>query len=205
MYATNKSIEQCISIEKFNKRNIKLFMKRDDLIDLEVSGNKWRKLKYNIEHVLQHKLQGVLTFGGAYSNHLLATASACQKFNLKSIAIVRGEELEKESNWVLKRCGYRFLQTAWAFDIRDKAAAYKAVKIPLNQGQPGDIALWSYGHVNFIYTASSGTYSFVGGNQSSAAKNVNNPSSGSVTRSWPSGYRTPGDNSLIGIWRPVKE
>jgi 1-aminocyclopropane-1-carboxylate deaminase len=104
MYATNKSIEQCISIEKFNKRNIKLFMKRDDLIDLEVSGNKWRKLKYNIEHVLQHKLQGVLTFGGAYSNHLLATASACQKFNLKSIAIVRGEELEKESNWVLKRC-----------------------------------------------------------------------------------------------------
>ena len=108
-------------------------------------------------------------------------------------------------NWVLKRCGYRFLQTAWAFDIRDKAAAYKAVKIPLNQGQPGDIALWSYGHVNFIYTASSGTYSFVGGNQSSAAKNVNNPSSGSVTRSWPSGYRTPGDNSLIGIWRPVKE
>jgi uncharacterized Zn-binding protein involved in type VI secretion len=108
-------------------------------------------------------------------------------------------------NWVLKRCGYRFLQTAWAFDIRDKAAAYKAVKIPLNQGQPGDIALWSYGHVNFIYTASSGTYSFVGGNQSSSAKNVNNPSSGSVTRSWPSGYRTPGDNSLIGIWRPIKE
>lgn len=108
-------------------------------------------------------------------------------------------------NWVLKRCGYRFVQTAWAFDIRDKTAAYKATKIPINQGQPGDIALWSYGHVNFIYTASSGTYTFVGGNQSSAAKNVNNPSSGSVTRSWPSGYRTPGDNSLIGIFRPVKE
>lgn len=108
-------------------------------------------------------------------------------------------------NWVLKRCGYRFVQTAWAFDIRDKTAAYKATKIPINQGQPGDIALWSYGHVNFIYTASSGTYTFVGGNQSSSAKNVNNPSSGSVTRSWPSGYRTPGDNSLIGIFRPVKE
>jgi uncharacterized Zn-binding protein involved in type VI secretion len=108
-------------------------------------------------------------------------------------------------NWTLKRCGYRFIQTAWAYDIRDKAGAYKAVQIPLNQGQPGDIALWSYGHVNFIYTASSGTYTFVGGNQSSSAKNNNNPSSGSVTRSWPSGYRTPGDNSLIGIWRPVKE
>jgi len=108
-------------------------------------------------------------------------------------------------NWVLKRCGYRFVQTAWAFDIRDKTAAYKAAKLPLNQGQPGDIALWSYGHVNFIYTASSGTYSFVDVNQRSAAKNVNHPSSGSVTRSWPSGYRTPGDNSLIGIFRPVKE
>jgi uncharacterized Zn-binding protein involved in type VI secretion len=108
-------------------------------------------------------------------------------------------------NWVLKRCGYRFVQTAWAFDIKNKTAAYKAITIPLNQGQPGDIALWSYGHVNFIYTASSGTYSFVGGNQSTKAKNVNNPSSGSVTRSWPSGYRTPGDNSLIGIFRPVKE
>jgi len=108
-------------------------------------------------------------------------------------------------NWVLKRCGYRFVQTAWAFDIKNKTAAYKATTIPLNQGQPGDIALWSYGHVNFIYTASSGVYTFVGGNQSSSAKNVNNPSSGSVTRSWPSGYRTPGDNSLVGIFRPVKE
>jgi uncharacterized Zn-binding protein involved in type VI secretion len=108
-------------------------------------------------------------------------------------------------NWVLKRCGYRFVQTAWAFDIKNKTAAYKAITIPLNQGQPGDIALWSYGHVNFIYTASSGTYSFVGGNQSTKAKNINNPSSGSVTRSWPSGYRTPGDNSLIGIFRPIKE
>jgi uncharacterized Zn-binding protein involved in type VI secretion len=108
-------------------------------------------------------------------------------------------------NWVLKRCGYRFLQTAWAYDIRDKASAYKSIKIPLNQGQPGDVALWSYGHVNFIYSASSGVYTFVGGNQSSSAKNNNNPSSGSVTRSWPSGYRTPGDGTLIGIWRPVKE
>jgi len=108
-------------------------------------------------------------------------------------------------NWVLKRCGYRFVQTAWAFDIKNKTAAYKATTIPLNQGQPGDIALWSYGHVNFIYTASSGVYTFAGGNKSSSAKNVNNPSSGSVTRSWPSGYRTPGDNSLVGIFRPVKE
>jgi 1-aminocyclopropane-1-carboxylate deaminase len=79
-------------------------MKRDDLIDLEVSGNKWRKLKYNVEYVQQHKLKGILTFGGAYSNHLLATAAACNKYQMKAIGIVRGEELNEDSNPVLKRC-----------------------------------------------------------------------------------------------------
>jgi uncharacterized Zn-binding protein involved in type VI secretion len=108
-------------------------------------------------------------------------------------------------NWVLKKTKYRFVQTAWALDIRDRTAAYKATPVPLNQGQPGDIALWSYRHVNFIYTATNGVYTFVGGNQSSSAKNANNPSSGSVTRSWPSGYRTPGDGSLVGLWRPSRE
>jgi hypothetical protein len=108
-------------------------------------------------------------------------------------------------NWVLKKTKYRFVQTAWALDIRDRTSAYKATPIPLNQGQPGDIALWSYRHVNFIYSASNGVYTFVGGNQSSSAKNANNPSSGSVTRSWPSGYRTPGDGSLVGLWRPSRE
>ncbi len=108
-------------------------------------------------------------------------------------------------NYVLKKTRYRFIQTAWAYDIRTRAGAYKATQIPLNQGQPGDIALWSYGHVNFVYTATGSSYSFVGGNQSSSAKNNNNPSSGSVTRSWPSGYRVPGDGSLVGLWRPSRE
>lgn len=108
-------------------------------------------------------------------------------------------------NWCLKKTKYRFVQTAWAYDIRDRAREYKATSIPLAQGQPGDIALWSYGHVNFVYTASGGRLTFVGGNQSSAAKNNNNPSSGSVTKSWPGGYRPPGDGSLIGLWRPSRE
>jgi 1-aminocyclopropane-1-carboxylate deaminase len=104
MYSVNESIEQHIRVESFNKKNVKLFIKRDDLIDEEVSGNKWRKLKYNVEYVKQQKLEGILTFGGAFSNHLLATASACNAFNLKAIGIVRGEELNRESNHVLKRC-----------------------------------------------------------------------------------------------------
>jgi uncharacterized protein (TIGR02594 family) len=107
-------------------------------------------------------------------------------------------------NWVLKRTGYRYIQTAWARDIQTRAAAYGATQIPLNQGQPGDVALWSYGHVNFVYSAQSGRYTFVGGNQSSRAKNNNNPSQGSITRSWPGGYAPPGDRSLVGLWRPTR-
>ena len=76
MYDVGKSIEQVLSIERFNKRNVNLFIKRDDLIDNDVSGNKWRKLKYNIEHVVQNNLKGILTFGGAFSNHIAATAFA---------------------------------------------------------------------------------------------------------------------------------
>jgi uncharacterized protein (TIGR02594 family) len=107
-------------------------------------------------------------------------------------------------NWVLKRTGYRYIQTAWARDIQTRAAAYGATQIPLNQGQPGDIALWSYGHVNFVYSAQGARYTFVGGNQSTRTKNNNNPSQGSITRSWPGGYAPPGDRSLVGLWRPTR-
>jgi hypothetical protein len=107
-------------------------------------------------------------------------------------------------NFVLKRTGYRYIQTARANDIRDRAAAYGVTSVPLNQGQPGDVALWSYSHVNFVYSATGGRYTFVGGNQSTKARNTNNPSSGSITRSWPSGYATPGDRSLVSLWRPTR-
>lgn len=104
IFDTEKSIIQEIITEQFKKRDIQLFVKRDDLIHPEVSGNKWRKLKYIIEHFRQSKNENILTFGGAYSNHLLATASACNLLNINSIGIVRGEELNAYSNDLLKRC-----------------------------------------------------------------------------------------------------
>ena len=103
LFDTSKSILQEIKLES-RYRNVRLLVKRDDLIHPEVSGNKWRKLKYNIELVLFQKKDGILTFGGAYSNHLLATAAACKLAGLKSIGIVRGEELNANSNENLKRC-----------------------------------------------------------------------------------------------------
>lgn len=69
------------------------FVLRDDLIHPVVSGNKWRKLKYNIEAILWNRQDTIITFGGAFSNHLAAVAAAGKIFQLKTIGIVRGEEV----------------------------------------------------------------------------------------------------------------
>jgi 1-aminocyclopropane-1-carboxylate deaminase len=81
-----------------------LFFKRDDLLHPVISGNKWRKLKYNIEIVEKNNYHGILSFGGAFSNHLLALAYLCKLKNIKSVGIVRGEELNVHSNSILTYC-----------------------------------------------------------------------------------------------------
>jgi 1-aminocyclopropane-1-carboxylate deaminase len=71
---------------------IRLLIKRDDLIHEHISGNKWRKLKHNISEAIQQNHHTILTFGGAYSNHISATAYTCKKVGLESIGIIRGED-----------------------------------------------------------------------------------------------------------------
>ncbi|WP_159949067.1 1-aminocyclopropane-1-carboxylate deaminase/D-cysteine desulfhydrase [Polaribacter septentrionalilitoris] len=75
------------------KKEVSLFIKREDLIHPFVSGNKFRKLKYNILEAKRNKKSVLLTFGGAFSNHIVATAVAANINGFKSIGIVRGEEL----------------------------------------------------------------------------------------------------------------
>lgn len=76
----------------FKKHNVHVEIKRDDIIHPVVSGNKWRKLRYNLQHVKQTKsIRGVVSFGGAYSNHIHALAFACFKQNIPCIGIIRGE------------------------------------------------------------------------------------------------------------------
>lgn len=70
---------------------ISLTVKREDLNHPTVSGNKWWKLKLNLDELLNTEHRTILTFGGAYSNHLYATAAACAELGLKSIGVVRGE------------------------------------------------------------------------------------------------------------------
>lgn len=76
---------------------VSYYIKRDDLIDPYISGNKYRKLKGQLIHYLSNISlypSGILTYGGAYSNHLYATAGACSRLDIPLTAIVRGEEVD---------------------------------------------------------------------------------------------------------------
>lgn len=88
-----KSINQEISIPFLKEQGIELVVKREDLIHPFVSGNKFRKLKYNISEVLQLQKDTILTFGGAFSNHIAAVSFAGKEAGLKTIGVIRGEEL----------------------------------------------------------------------------------------------------------------
>ncbi|MFC5283321.1 1-aminocyclopropane-1-carboxylate deaminase/D-cysteine desulfhydrase [Pedobacter alpinus] len=95
------SPEEEVIYEPINKYNVQLYLKRDDLIHPFISGNKWRKLKYNLIKAKNENKKHLVTFGGAYSNHLLATAAAGAKFKFKTTAFVRGDLVE---NPVLDFC-----------------------------------------------------------------------------------------------------
>ncbi len=100
---TNLTPLQPISSSLFSSKGIDVLLKRDDLIDSEISGNKWRKLKYNLIEAKNQGYQTILTFGGAYSNHIAATAAASKRFGFQSIGIIRGDELNTDSNSTLQK------------------------------------------------------------------------------------------------------
>jgi 1-aminocyclopropane-1-carboxylate deaminase len=78
--------------ERLRRRGVRLLLKRDDLIHPEIPGNKWRKLKYNLTEARSQGQRTLLTFGGAYSNHIRATAAAGRAFGFATIGVIRGEE-----------------------------------------------------------------------------------------------------------------
>lgn len=90
-------IQKDIPIEKveldvFNRKHIEVYLQRDDLLHKDVSGNKWRKLKYALKDYDRETYDGILSFGGAFSNHLAATAAACHLLDIPFVAFVRGEK-----------------------------------------------------------------------------------------------------------------
>ena len=81
--------------------SVKLYIKRDDLIHPEITGNKWRKLKYNLIEAREKGFKSLMTFGGAFSNHIYATSAAGKEFGFETTGIIRGEELTPTSNNIL--------------------------------------------------------------------------------------------------------
>jgi 1-aminocyclopropane-1-carboxylate deaminase len=81
-----------------DKKGIRVMVKRDDLTHPLIMGNKWRKLKYNLHHAIANEYETIITYGGAFSNHIHATAAAVNAVGLKSIGIIRGEELHADAN-----------------------------------------------------------------------------------------------------------
>lgn len=89
---------------------IKLLVRREDMNHRFVAGNKWWKLKGNLMEAVSQNNNTVLTFGGAFSNHIHATAAACQELNLKSIGVIRGEKILPLNSTLAfaEECGMQF-------------------------------------------------------------------------------------------------
>jgi 1-aminocyclopropane-1-carboxylate deaminase/D-cysteine desulfhydrase-like pyridoxal-dependent ACC family enzyme len=89
--ALQPSPVQEIRDDLFTEKNVRLFIKRDDLLHDQISGNKIRKLKYNLLQAHSEGHHTLLTFGGAYSNHIYAVAAAGEIYGFKTIGVIRGE------------------------------------------------------------------------------------------------------------------
>ncbi|MEP2281020.1 pyridoxal-phosphate dependent enzyme [Maribacter sp.] len=108
-----QSINQFIEHPLLAEKQVTLVIKREDLLHPFISGNKYRKLKYNLLAAQAENQHTILTFGGAYSNHIAATAYAAKEKGFKAIGVIRGEELESswKTNATLKKAyddGMRF-------------------------------------------------------------------------------------------------
>jgi 1-aminocyclopropane-1-carboxylate deaminase/D-cysteine desulfhydrase-like pyridoxal-dependent ACC family enzyme len=101
---------QLLSNVEIELAGVRLYIKRDDLIHPTVSGNKWRKLKYSLLEAKTTNKQAILTFGGAYSNHLYATAAAGNALGIRTIGVVRGLDFAERDTPTLRFCREQGMQ-----------------------------------------------------------------------------------------------
>ena len=94
LFTPKDSVNQ--KFKSFPDSEIEVDIKREDLLHKQVSGNKLRKLKYNLLEAQNQGRQTILTYGGAFSNHIAATAAAGKLLGLHTIGVIRGEELAKD-------------------------------------------------------------------------------------------------------------
>lgn len=91
-----EAVNQAIELPVLSQRGVSLTLKREDLLFPLLSGNKYRKLKYNLEAARKEGFNTLLTFGGAFSNHIHATAMAGREYGFRTIGLIRGEELAQK-------------------------------------------------------------------------------------------------------------
>lgn len=148
MVAHASPLQQIISPET-SKQGLKVMIKRDDLLHPKIMGNKWRKLKYNLIEAKKRGFQTLLTFGGAYSNHIAATAAAAQQYGFESIGIIRGEELNENANATLRQAArdgmkFKFVPRT-DFRLFKEDEAFAKAKFPeayvLPEGGTNDLAI----------------------------------------------------------------
>ena len=113
-------------IEVPNNLGIEVYVKREDVLHSEISGNKFRKLKYNLTEAQNLGFTKLLTFGGAYSNHIAAVAAAGKEFGFETIGVIRGEELQEKylENPTLKKASENGMQFEFVSrtQYRDKSS-----------------------------------------------------------------------------------
>ncbi len=128
--------------ECWNSKGIQVFVKRDDLIHPIISGNKWRKLKNYLQTFSFGTHSGLLSFGGAYSNHLYALAYAGYSLGIPTVGIIRGDELTIDSNPYLSQ------MNAWGMQMRFiSRTAYRSKPIPSDYENYAVIAEGGFGEL----------------------------------------------------------
>ncbi|NOQ16618.1 MAG: pyridoxal-phosphate dependent enzyme [Methyloprofundus sp.] len=132
------------------EQGIELWLKRDDLLHPIISGNKWRKLKYILEHALSLNTHTIISMGGAYSNHLHALAYVGKALHISTKAKIRGEQpavlnpsLQDMVNWGMQldfvsRTDYRELRN---YQLHDALPELQAGEYWLPEGGAMPLAL----------------------------------------------------------------
>lgn len=91
-----------ISFDSFTEKNVQVSVLRLDKIHPVISGNKWFKLRYYLNEARHQNKKAIVTFGGAWSNHIVATAAACRENNFSSFGMIRGEAPERLSTTLIQ-------------------------------------------------------------------------------------------------------
>lgn len=131
----NTDLATIQSLHLGSEQGVRIDVLRSDLIHPVISGNKWYKLRFYLEDAISKGFTEIASFGGTYSNHIIATACACQQHQLKSIGFIRGDQTDQLS---------QTLQSAQSYGMRLQFVSrsdYKN-KTSIVQNNPGKGRYW---------------------------------------------------------------